>query len=673
MTLAEYTTIPTTQMDRSELSINTLRTLAMDAVQAANSGHPGMPMGAAAMAYVLWRKHMVQDPATPDWSNRDRFILSAGHGSMLLYGLLHLAGYPLSIDDLKSFRQSDSLTPGHPEFGHTVGVETTTGPLGQGFANGVGMAVAEQFLAGHFNRPDHEIVDHFTYAIVSDGDLMEGISHEAASIAGHQKLGKLIYLYDDNHVTIDGNTDIAFTEDVQNRFESYGWQVLRVEDGNDVEQIDTAITAARDDSNRPSLIMVRTIIGFGSPNKANSSSSHGAPLGEDEIRVTKERLGWTASEKFHVPESVAEHMGGIATEGVAAREAWDDSFSAYASVYPELASEYNSWMMGETPEGWASVLPEFEPGPGLATRSASGKCINALAPVLGNLFGGSADLAGSNNSRINESEDFDPATRSGRNFNFGVREHAMASMCNGMRLHGGIRPYCATFLIFSDYMRPAIRLSALMGIGVTYVFTHDSIGLGQDGPTHQPVEQLMTLRAIPNCTVIRPADSTETAAAWKLAIENTTGPVLLALSRQKLNNMDPSEHVGDATRGAYIVRKSAEEPDVILIATGSEVNLALESAKALASEDVNATVVSMPSWSVFDSQDAAYRELILPERVTARVSIEAGITMGWERYIGSHGASVGIDSFGASAPAEELFEKFGFTVANVVSKVRSVL
>ena len=492
-------------------------------------------------------------------------------------------------------------------------------------------------------------------------------------LPGHQKLGKLIYLYDDNRITIDGSTDISFTEDVEARFQSYGWQVIRVEDGNSVEDIDAALTSARADTKRPSLIMVHTIIGFGSPNKGNSSSSHGAPLGEEEIRLSKENLGWTFPEAFHVPDTVTDHMGQIAKDGATARQQWDQSFAAYSDLYPELAAEYQSWMDGTLPDGWDALLPEFEPGTGLATRAASGKCINALAPLLGNLMGGSADLAGSNNTHITGSPDFDAATRSGRNFNFGVREHAMASMCNGMTLHGGIRPYCATFLIFSDYMRPAIRLSALMGIPVTYILTHDSIGLGEDGPTHQPVEHLMTLRAIPNCTVIRPADSNETSAAWKVALETSTGPVLLALSRQKLTNMESSGHVGDAAKGAYIVRNTVSDPDIILLATGSEVGLAMDAADVLAKSNIEARVVSMPSWEVFESQDVAYREAILPSHLTKRVSIEAGITMGWERYVGQSGVSVGLDSFGASAPASELFARFGFTVENIVAKARSIV
>lgn len=665
-------------MDLSELSINTLRTLAMDAVQAASSGHPGMPMGAAAMAYVLWRRHMEQDPTHPDWSNRDRFVLSAGHGSMLIYGLLHLSGFPLSLEEIKNFRQWGSRTPGHPEYGHTVGIEATTGPLGQGFANGIGMAVAEQFLAEFFNRPDFEIVDHHTYAIVSDGDLMEGISHEAASLAGHLGLGKLIYLYDDNHITIDGGTHLSFTEDVEHRFESYGWHVVRVENGNDVEAIDAAISEARAEASRPSLVMVRTIIGYGSPNKENKSASHGAPLGDEEILLTKNALDWPTESPFHIPDEVAVHMGEIASEGCRIRERWEKKFKAYSAEYPELAARYESWMRGELPDGWDRELPDFEIGTSLATRTASGMCINAIAPFVRNLIGGSADLAGSNNTTISGAPDFDAGFRGGRNINFGVREHAMASLCNGMVLHGGLRPFCGTFLVFSDYMRPAIRLGALMGIPVTYVLTHDSIGLGEDGPTHQPVEHLMALRTIPNCMVIRPADGNETVEAWRIAMQLQSGPVVLALSRQKLPTferlpVDSTSGPTGVSMGAYIVRDTPDNPDVILIATGSEVSLALAAASALAERDIQARVVSMPSWELFEMQETTYRDSVLLPDVVARVSIEAGVSMGWERYIGLKGKSIGIDRFGASAPASVLFEKFGFTVENIVHTSLSLL
>lgn len=659
----------------SDLSVNTIRFLAADAVQKANSGHPGMPMGAAPMAYAAWHRHLALDPSAPDWPNRDRFILSAGHGSMLLYALLHLSGFDLSLDDIKQFRQWGSRTPGHPENFHTVGVETTTGPLGQGFANGVGMAIAEAFLAARFNRPGFEVVDHHTIAIVSDGDLMEGISHEAASLAGHYGLGKLIYLYDDNGITIDGSTDLAYTEDATGRFEAYGWQVLDVEDGNDVEAIDAAIREAKADTDRPTLIRVRTIIGFGSPNKEGTASSHGSPLGDDEIALTRERLGWGASESFHIPGEVADHMATIATRGKEQRVAWEGLMARYAEAYPEESAALASWMAGEMPADLTSLMPSFDEGSKVATRGANGTVLAALDSHMPNLVGGSADLSGSNKTEIKGREGFQRDTPGGSYFFFGVREHAMASICNGMQLHGGLRTYCGTFLVFSDYMRPAIRLSALMEQPVIYVLTHDSIGLGEDGPTHQPIEHFMALRAIPNCTFIRPADGPETAGAWVAALENTSGPTLLALSRQGLPTLNPDrdQTVAQVKRGAYIVRDTDGQPDAIIMATGSEVAIALEAADTLSNEGVSARVVSMPSWELFAKQDAAYQEAVLPSAVTARVSVEAGITMGWERWIGAGGSSVGIDHFGASAPAGELFERFGFTADNVAAHVRQVL
>lgn len=659
----------------SDLSVNTIRFLAADAVQKANSGHPGMPMGAAPMAYAAWHRHLRVDPSRPDWANRDRFILSAGHGSMLLYALLHLSGFDLTLEDLKQFRQWGSRTPGHPENFHTTGVETTTGPLGQGFANGVGMAVAEAFLAARFNRPGFEVVDHHTIAIVSDGDLMEGISHEAASLAGHYGLGKLIYLYDDNGITIDGSTDLAYTEDATGRFESYGWQVLDVEDGNDVEAIDAAIQEAKGDTERPTLIRVRTIIGYGSPNKEGTASSHGSPLGDDEIALTRARLGWTASESFHVPGDVATHMAEIAERGKQEREAWDALMARYAEAYPEESAALSSWMAGELPADLTSLMPSFEEGSKVATRGANGTVLAALDSHMPNLVGGSADLSGSNKTEIKGRKGFQRDTPDGSYFFFGVREHAMASMCNGMQLHGGLRTYCGTFLVFSDYMRPAIRLSALMEQPVIYVLTHDSIGLGEDGPTHQPIEHFMALRAIPNCTFIRPADGPETAGAWVAALENTTGPTLLALSRQGLPTLNPDtdKTVANVSRGAYIVRDTDGQPNAIIMATGSEVAVAMEAAEALHVEGIQARVVSMPSWELFAKQDAAYQEAVLPRAVTARVSVEAGITMGWERWVGAAGSSVGIDHFGASAPAEELFARFGFTAENVAAHVRNAL
>jgi len=659
----------------ADLSVNTIRFLAADAVQKANSGHPGMPMGAAPMAYAAWHRHLSLDPSTPDWPNRDRFILSAGHGSMLLYALLHLSGFDLSLDDIKQFRQWGSRTPGHPENFHTKGVETTTGPLGQGFANGVGMAIAEAFLAARFNRPGFEVVDHHTFAIVSDGDLMEGISHEAASLAGHYGLGKLIYLYDDNGITIDGSTDLAYTEDPTGRFEAYGWQVLDVADGNDVDAIDAAIREAKADMERPTLIRVHTVIGYGSPNKEGTAASHGAPLGHDEIALTRERLGWTANEPFHIPSEVAGHMKDIARRGAEERAAWDALMARYADAHPEEAAALSSWMNGELPADLNSLMPSYEAGSAVATRGANGKVLAGLDAAMPNLLGGSADLSGSNKTEIKGREAFQKDTPHGNYFFFGVREHAMASICNGMQLHGGLRTYCGTFLVFTDYMRPAIRLSALMEQPVIYVLTHDSIGLGEDGPTHQPIEHFMALRAIPNCTFIRPADGPETSGAWVAALENTSGPTLLALSRQNLPTLNPdtAEVVAHVKRGAYIVRDTDGTPDAIIMATGSEVAVALEAADLLSGEGVNARVVSMPSWELFEKQDAAYQNEILPPAVTARVSVEAGITLGWQRWIGSGGASVGIDRFGASAPAEELFERFGFTAENVAEHVRRTL
>jgi transketolase len=662
-------------MTLSDLSVNTIRFLAADAVQKANSGHPGMPMGAAPMAYAAWHRHLSIDPSTPDWANRDRFVLSAGHGSMLLYALLHLSGFDLTLEDIKQFRQWGSRTPGHPENFHTTGVETTTGPLGQGFANGIGMAIAEAFLAARFNRTGFKVVDHHTIAIVSDGDLMEGISHEAASLAGHYGLGKLIYLYDDNGITIDGSTDLAYTEDATGRFESYGWQVLEVEDGNDVEAIDAAIREAKADTERPTLIRLHTVIGYGSPNKEGTASSHGSPLGDDEIALTRERLGWTASESFHIPGDVSTHMAEIAERGKAEREAWDDLMTRYAEAYPEESAALASWMAGDLPADLTSIMPSFEEGSKVATRGANGSVLAALDAHMPNLVGGSADLSGSNKTEIKGRRGFQRDTPDGSYFFFGVREHAMASICNGMQLHGGLRTYCGTFLVFSDYMRPAIRLSALMEQPVIYVLTHDSIGLGEDGPTHQPIEHFMALRAIPNCTFIRPADGPETAGAWVAALENTTGPTLLALSRQGLPTLNPDNDrtVANVSRGAYIVRDTDGQPDAIIMATGSEVAVALEAADTLNGEEVQARVVSMPSWELFAKQDAAYQEAILPSAVTARVSVEAGITMGWERWIGAGGSSVGVDHFGASAPAGELFKRFGFTAENVAAHVQKVL
>ena len=664
---------PVTDLD--QLSINTIRLLAVDGVQRANSGHPGLPMGAAAMAYVLWTRFLRHNPNDPAWLNRDRFVLSAGHGSMLLYALLHLTGYDLPIEELMNFRQWGSKTPGHPENFLTPGVETTTGPLGQGFANGVGMAVTERFLAARFNRPGFPIIDHYTYAIVSDGDLMEGVSHEAASLAGHLGLGKLIYLYDDNEISIDGSTDLAFTEDVEKRFEAYGWHVQHVEDGNDLAAVGAALEQAQAETDRPSLIAVQTIIGFGSPNKEGTEHVHGSPLGEDEVRLTKRNLGWPEDQFFHVPDAVGSHMGAAASDGVQQQDAWNDLLARYADAHPDLARQLDTWARGMLPDGWEAALPTFEAGGKIATRAASGKVIDALVPVLGNLLGGSADLTPSNKTRASVQQDFQKDTPDGSYVRFGVREHGMAAACNGIALHGGLRPYCGTFLIFSDYLRPSMRLSALMHQPVIYVFTHDSIGLGEDGPTHQAVEHYMALRAIPNLTFIRPADANETAQAWRAALTCTSGPTALALTRQKLLtlNRDSFAAAEGLQQGAYVLSDSDGTPDLILIASGSEVGLIIEAAEVLRGEGVGVRVVSMPSWELFAEQPQSYRDAVLPPSVTKRLAVEAGVTMGWERYVGLEGRILGLDRFGASAPANVLFEQFGFTVENVVTLAHELL
>jgi transketolase len=658
--------------DLAQRSIDTLRTLAMDAVQRANSGHPGMPMGMAPSAYLLFREVMTYDPADPAWPDRDRFVLSAGHGSMLLYGALHLTGYERpTLDDLMGFRQWGSVTPGHPESHELRGVETTTGPLGQGFANGVGMAVAAERLAGEFNRPGHDVLGHRIYGIVSDGDLMEGVASEAASLAGHLRLGRLTYLYDDNEITIDGSTDKAFSEDVLARFDAYGWHTQQVEDGNDLDALRAAIAAADDDP-RPSLIAVRTTIGYGSPNKAGTPGVHGSPLGDDEVVATKEALGWPYDEPFTVPDDVRDHLD-ARDRGATARAAWDERFAAYREAHPELAAEFERRVLRmELPEGWAAALPELTDK--AATRQHSGAVINALAPVLPELFGGSADLAASNNTDVENGGDFAADDRSGRNLRFGVREHAMASMANGMALYRGIIPYVASFLVFTDYCRPAIRLASLMQQRIVYVMTHDSIGLGEDGPTHQPVEHLASLRAIPGLTVVRPADGAETVQAWKLALE-TSGPTLLALTRQGLPPLGDIPADGVA-RGAYVVHEAhvgRDQPEVVLIGTGSEVQVCLGAAEVLEAEGVAIRVVSMPSWERFAEQEQVYRDRVLPPHVRARVAVEAAVPFGWERWVGDAGAIVGLDRFGASAPAGRLFEEFGFTPDHVAEVARDVL
>jgi transketolase len=665
----------THQEELDQLCINTLRTLAMDGVQKANSGHPGMPMGAAAMAYVLWTRFLRHNPANPAWPDRDRFVLSAGHGSMLLYGLLHLTGYDLPLEELQSFRQWGSRTPGHPEYGLAPGVETTTGPLGQGFTNGVGMAIAEAYLAAHFNRPGHKIVDHYIYAIVSDGDLMEGVASEAASLAGHLRLGKLIYLYDDNRISIEGSTDLTFTEDRGQRFEAYGWHVQHV-DGYDLEGIAAAIRAAQADP-RPSLILARTHIGYGSPHKQDTAEAHGAPLGEEEVRLTKENLGWPTEPSFLIPDQALAHFHQALEKGRVWEAEWQARFDAYAAEYPDLADEWRMVMSGELPAGWDAGLPTFRPEDGpMATRVASGKVLNAIAPHLPTLIGGSADLAPSCNTYLKGYGDFSADNRSGRNFHFGVREHAMAGILSGMALHGGIIPYGGTFLVFSDYMRPSIRLAAMMEIPVIYVFTHDSIGLGEDGPTHQPIEQLAALRAIPHLTVIRPADASETVVAWRVALERCEGPVALLFTRQSLPVLDRAilAPADGLARGAYVLAEAAGgQPDVILIATGSEVHPTLAARERLAEQGVRTRVVNMPSWELFERQPQFYRDAVLPPEVTARLAIEAGVPQGWHRYVGDGGDVIGIERFGASAPYKVLWEKYGFTAENIAARALEML
>jgi transketolase len=659
------------------LSINLIRMLSAESVQEANSGHPGLPMGAAPMAYVLWTRFLKHNPANPKWPDRDRFVLSAGHGSMLLYSLLYLTGYDLSLDDLKAFRQWGSRTPGHPEYGHTPGVETTTGPLGQGLANAVGLAMAEAFLAARYNRPGFPVVDHYTYVLASDGDLMEGVSHEAASLAGHLKLGKLICLYDDNHISIEGSTDIAYTEDRLQRFAAYGWQVQQVEDGNDLEAIDRAIRSAREERERPSLIAVRTFIGWGSPNKQNKASAHGEPLGPEEIGLTKANLCWPAEPPFCVPEAALASFRRAVDGGKKGEGEWSAMFQSFEQLFPEPARELGDLWQGQLPRGWDRDLPIFPANSkGEATRNASGTVLNSLAAHLPQLIGGSADLAPSTKTLIKGAGDYTFGQYDQRNLRFGVREHGMGSILNGMALHGGLIPYGATFLIFSDYMRPPIRLAAMMGQRVIYVFTHDSIGLGEDGPTHQPVEQLPALRAIPNLTVIRPADANETAEAWRQAILNTTGPTALVLTRQNVPTLDRKKvnAASGLARGGYVVnRLEGKQPQVILIGTGSELSLALEAAARLDEKGIAAQVVSLPSWELFERQPQSYREEVLPPAVTARVAVEAASPQGWERYAGDKGRIIGLDHFGASAPYKILYEKFGITVERVVEAALETL
>ncbi|MBL7177339.1 MAG: transketolase [Desulfobacteraceae bacterium] len=664
-------------MEVDELCVNTIRMLAVDCVEKANSGHPGMPMGSAPLAYVLWTRFLHHNPKNTAWPDRDRFVLSAGHGSTLLYSLLHLTGYDLPLEELQNFRQWGSKTPGHPESDLAPGVETTTGPLGQGFANGVGMAITERFLAAHFNRPGYEIVNHYTYGIVSDGDLMEGVSHEAASLAGHLKLGKLIYLYDDNHISIEGSTDLAFTENRLARFRAYGWHVEQVDDGNSIEAIEKAIREAQGKQDQPSLIAVRTHIGYGSPNKQDSPSAHGEPLGAEETRLTKENLGWPLEPQFFIPDEALQQFRGAIEKGERWEKEWRDRFRSYEKTHPDLTLEWDRWFNNEISDETDKGIPTFPAdSKGMATRVASGTVLNAIASTLPNLIGGSADLAPSNKTFIDGAEGFQGGTYQGRNFHFGVREHGMGSILNGMALHGGLIPYGGTFLVFSDYMRPPIRLAAMMGLRVIYIFTHDSIGLGEDGPTHQPIEQLIALRAIPNLTVIRPCDANETAQAWRSALKIKNGPVALVLSRQNVPTLDRQEFASadGLHRGAYILKDPKDKkPDVILIASGSEVQIGLDASSRLEGKGISARVVSMPSWELFDSQPEEYTNEVLPPDIEVRVAIEAGVTQGWHRYLGNRAGAIGIDHFGASAPYTILYEKFGITVERVVERVLGLL
>ncbi|MDT8862838.1 transketolase [Alkalihalobacillus sp. MEB130] len=657
-----------------QLAVNTIRTLSIDSIEKANSGHPGMPMGAAPMAYSLWTKFMNHNPSNPDWANRDRFVLSAGHGSMLLYSLLHLTGYDLSLEDLQQFRQWGSKTPGHPEFGHTPGVEATTGPLGQGVAMAVGMAMAERHLASTYNKDAFPIVDHYTYSICGDGDLMEGVSAEAASLAGHLKLGRLIVLYDSNDISLDGDLDISFSENVEDRYKAYGWQVIRVENGNDLEEINQAIADAKQDE-RPTLIEVKTVIGYGSPNKSGKSASHGAPLGKDEVALTKSTYEWLHEEEFHVPSEVSELFAEVKSAGAKKEEEWNELFASYKEAYPELAAQFERANSGELPEGWDADAPIYEAGSSIATRSSSGEALNAFATKVPELFGGSADLAGSNKTYMKDLGDYSRDHYEGRNIWFGVREFAMGAAVNGMALHGGVKVFGATFFVFSDYLRPAIRLAALMKLPVIYVFTHDSIAVGEDGPTHEPVEQLPALRAMPGLSVIRPGDSNETVAAWKVALESKDTPTALVLTRQNLKTLDHTAELAyeGVKKGAYIVSKSSGTTDVLLLATGSEVPLAVEAQAVLEKDGIHADVVSMPSWDRFEAQPQSYKDEVISPNVKVRLGLEMAAPLGWSKYVGDHGDVLAIDQFGASAPAEKILAEYGFTVENVVAKVKVLL
>ncbi|SFP99849.1 transketolase [Salibacterium halotolerans] len=655
-----------------DLAVNTIRTLSIDSVEKANSGHPGLPMGAAPMAYKLWSAFMNHNPDNPDWFNRDRFVLSAGHGSMLLYSLLHLSGYDLPLDELKNFRQWGSKTPGHPEYGDTPGVEATTGPLGQGIGMAVGMAMAERQLAAAYNTEDISLVDHYTYVLCGDGDLMEGISAESASLAGHLQLSRLILMYDSNDVSLDGDLHQAFSEDVLKRYEAYGWHTVFVEDGNDMASIEKALQEARE-SSRPSLIEVKTEIGFGAPNKGGTSAAHGAPLGEDEVKLAKDTYKWSYEDAFYIPPEVKEHFAELKAAGIEKEKEWNQLFETYKEKHPQLAEQFRLAVQGDLPDGWDENLPVYTDEKA-ATRAVSGEVMQALSKSVPSFFGGSADLSGSNKTLIKEETDFGRDNYAGRNIWFGVREFAMAAAGNGLKLHGGVHPYVSTFLVFSDYLRPALRLSALMELPVTYVFTHDSIAVGEDGPTHEPIEQTSSLRAIPNVNVIRPADGNETAAAWKEALQSTHTPTALVLTRQGVPTLPgTADHAVEGVRkGAYILTEAGTTPDVLLLAAGSEVSLVLEAAQALEKEGVQANVISMPSWHSFDQQPVSYQRTVLPEGVPA-LAVEMGASHGWHKYTGAYGAVLGIDRFGASAPGDVNIEQFGFTVENVTARVKTLL
>lgn len=657
------------------LGINTVRVLAADAVQKANSGHPGTPMGLAPVGHVLWSDIMNYNPKNPKWANRDRFILSCGHACLLQYSFLYLTGYPLTLDDIKDFRQLHSKTAGHPEYGLLPGIEVTTGPLGQGFANGVGFAIAQKYMAARFNKPGFDLFNYSIYTICSDGDMMEGITSEAASIAGHLKLGNMIYLYDDNHISIEGSTDLTFDEDVAQRFEAYDWHVQVLADGNDLAALSAAIKNAQKEVNRPSLIKVRTHIGYGSPNKQDTAAAHGSALGADEVRLVKENFGFDPDKSFIVPDEVLNYYREAGAKGIEKEKEWNILYNNYKEKYPELAAEYELLSSGKLPTGWDEKLPVFKSGEKMATRSASGKTLNAIADFLPNLIGGSADLAPSTDTNLEKYKSFSKENRNGRNFHFGIREHSMGAILNGMALSNYLIPYGATFLVFSDYMRPPIRLAAIMKIRPIFIFTHDSIALGEDGTTHQPVEQLIGLRSVPNLTVIRPADANETAQAWRVALEHTSGPVALILTRQKIAIIDQEKYTkaAELEKGAYILSDSKTTPDIILIATGSEVELVLAAQEELKQQDIAARVVSMPSWELFEEQNDSYKEKIFPASIRKRLAVEAGSSLGWLRYVTDDGDVIGVNKFGESAPGEQVMAEYGFTVENVIKKAKALL